>query len=173
MVRLFVIKLLFTQLTEHLTHVDISFVLSHGDGQAGQSAQPVTLHLGITVSADGTPLSDSTIIPTRGDDSPAEEVPELTVAPDSRGHDHSTAPELPLPPPDHLPVRSGVPVPQGQSEAPLVEKARTGLDLAAQAEKSIDGSNTWQAVVGKIKWVMDTLSPLAGVRVISFLPVLD
>ena len=172
MVRLFVIEFSFTQLTKHLTHVEISFVLSHGCGEAGQSMPPVTLRLAITVSANRTSLSDSPRIQTQGDDSPAEEVLRPTVALDSREPDQSTAPEFPLSPPDHFPVPSSTPIPQDQSETSLVEKARIGLDRAAQAEKSIDGSNTWQGVVKKIKWVMDTLSPVAGVRAISFLGIL-
>jgi hypothetical protein len=32
--------------------------------------------------------------------------------------------------------------------------------------KPIDQSNTWQGAVGRIKWVMDTLSPIAEVRAI-------
>jgi len=82
---------------------DISFVLSHGNGQAGQSAQPVTLHLAITVS------SDSPKIPAQRNDSPAGEVPKPTMVADSRGPDQSTtpepAPEPPSPTPDP-PVQS-------------------------------------------------------------------
>ena len=51
----------------------------------------------------------------------------------------------------------------------LSEMAQIGLDRAVQAEKSIEGSNTWQGVVEKIKWVMDTLSPVAGVRIMDLL----
>jgi hypothetical protein len=51
----------------------------------------------------------------------------------------------------------------------LAEKAQISLDRAVQAEKSIDGSNTWQGVVERVKFVMDTLSPVAGVREINIL----
>ena len=91
------------------------------------------------------------------------------MAPDSRESDQSTAPEPPLSPPDHPPFQSSTPIPQYLSETSLFEKTRLGLDRAVQAEKSIDGSNTWQGVVEKIKWVMDTLRPVAGVRVIDIL----
>ena len=57
-------------------------------------------------------------------------------------------------------------MPRDQGETSLVEEAQIGLDLADEAEKSIDRSNTWEGVVGRIKWLMDTLSPVAGVRVI-------
>ena len=32
----------------------------------------------------------------------------------------------------------------------------------------IDGSKTWEKAIGRIKWVMDTLGPIAEVRVIPF-----
>ena len=51
----------------------------------------------------------------------------------------------------------------------LSEKAQISLGRADEAEKSIEGSDTWQGVVGRVKLVMDTLSPLAGVRVINIL----
>jgi hypothetical protein len=123
--------------------------------------QPVTLHLAITVSANRTFPSDYPQIPAQGDDSLVEEVPKPTVAPDSRGRDQSTALEPSSPPPDHSPIQRRTPIPQDQAEMPLAEKS--------QAEKSIDGSNTWQGVVEKVKFVMDTLSPDAGVRVLNIL----
>ena len=113
-------------------------------------------------------------IPIEGDDAPAGEVLELTTAPDSKGLGQSTEPEHSLTPPDHLPVDEGVtPVSQDRGEMSPVEEAQIKLDLAEQAKKSIDRSNTWEGVVGRIKWVMDTLSPVAGVRVIFVLPFLQ
>ncbi len=64
-------------------------------------------------------------------------------------------------------------MPQDQGETSLVEKAQIGLVRADEVEKSIDRSNTWEGAVGKIKWVMDTLSPVAEVRVIFVSPILD
>ncbi len=127
----------------------------------------------ITVSVNRTSPSDPPKIPTEGDDYSAEEVPKPTMAPDSRGPGQSTAPESFLPPQDHLPVQSSTPMPQDRGEPPLVEKARVDLDRADEVKKSIDRSNTWEGAVGKIKWVMDTLSPVAEVRVIFVLPILD
>ena len=60
-------------------------------------------------------------------------------------------------------------MPRDQGETSLTEKAQTGLDHADELEKLIDGSDTWEGVVGRIKWLMDTLSPLAGVRTIFVL----
>jgi hypothetical protein len=112
-------------------------------------------------------------IPTEGDDIPAGEVLEPTTVTDSRGVGQSTVPEHPLPLPDHLPVEGVTPMPQDRGEMSLVDEAQTSLNLAEQAKKSIDRSNSWEGVVGRIKWVMDTLSPVAGVRVIFVLPFLQ
>ena len=112
-------------------------------------------------------------LPTEGDVASAGEVLEPTTAPDSKGVGQSTEPEHPLPPPGHLPVEGVTPMSQDRGEKSPVEEAQIKLDLAEQAKKSIDRSNTWEGVVGRIKWVMDTLSPVAGVRVIFALPFLQ
>ena len=41
------------------------------------------------------------------------------------------------------------------------------LSRADEAMKPIDRSNTWEMVVGRVKWMMDTLSPIAEVHVMS------
>ncbi len=125
------------------------------------------------MSANRTTLSGFQKLPTEGDDTPAREVPKTTVVPDSREPDQSTAPEHSLAPPDHLPVQSSNPAPLDQAEPSLVEEARIGLDRADGVKESIDRSNTWEGAVGKIKWVMDTLSPVSEVRVMFVLPILD
>jgi hypothetical protein len=48
----------------------------------------------------------------------------------------------------------------------LVKKAQIDLYLAEEAKESIDPSETWEAVVGRIKWLMDVLSPVVEVRAI-------
>jgi hypothetical protein len=48
------------------------------------------------------------------------------------------------------------------------ENPRLALDRADEAMKPIGRSNTWEGAVGRIKWVMDTLSPIAEVRVTPF-----
>jgi hypothetical protein len=45
---------------------------------------------------------------------------------------------------------------------------RLALDQAGEAMNRIDRSNTWESAVGKIKWVMDTLGPIAEVSVMPF-----
>jgi hypothetical protein len=70
----------------------------------------------------------------------------------------------------HQTVEAGNNKPQSREEAsPAGTKdLRLALDQADQTMKQIDRSNTWEGAVGKIKWVMDTLTPVAEVRVIPF-----
>ncbi|KAH8979003.1 hypothetical protein EDB92DRAFT_445415 [Lactarius akahatsu] len=149
---------------------NISVTLGDGTRQAGQSTPPVTLDLTITVSANGTSLNNLPEIPTKGDDTLTEEVPSKptkATASDSGGPDRSSALDYPLSPPDHIPAQSSSLMPQDQGETSIVEKARIDLVRADEVEKSIDRSKTWEGVVGKIKWVMDTLSPVAQLHPIA------
>ena len=111
-------------------------------------------------------------IQTEGVHNPTQEV-RTAVAPDSRQADQSTEHEHPLPLVDQLPVQGSTPMPQDQGYLSLVKEAQIGLGRADELEKSIDGSETWEGVVGRIKWLMDTLSPVAGVRVMLVSLVLD
>ncbi|KAF8265522.1 hypothetical protein EI94DRAFT_1702414 [Lactarius quietus] len=153
----------------------------HGNGQAGQSTQPVTLNLTIIVPANRTSPSAHPSILNEGDDAPAEDFPTPAVAPDSSGPDQSAEPVHTLPRPDHISAEGSTPIPQDQGETSLVEKARAGLDLADEVEKSVSRSTTWEGVVGRVKWVMDTLSPVSGLHpivkmaygVLSVIPQVD
>jgi hypothetical protein len=46
--------------------------------------------------------------------------------------------------------------------------ARHQADKATKRIVPIGRSNTWERAVGRIKWVMNTLSPIAEVRAMSF-----
>ena len=113
--------------------------------------------------------SVSSNIPTERVDNPTKVL--TTVDPDSRRADQLTEHEQHSPLVGHLPVQGRTPVPQDQGELPLVKEAQIGLERVDELEKSIDGSETWEGVIGRINWLMDTLSPVAGVIFVS--PVLD
>ena len=51
--------------------------------------------------------------------------------------------------------------------------AKNALRNADEAMTTIKLSNTWEGALERIKWVMDTVSPVAEVRAMSFLPILD
>ena len=105
-------------------------------------------------------------VPTENDDSPAKEV---TIP----GLIQSLTREHPLPLSHHQLVETGNIVPQSREEiSPTTTKnPRFALHQADESIKRIvpiDGSNTWERAVGRIKWVMDTLGPIAEVSVIPF-----
>ncbi len=64
-------------------------------------------------------------------------------------------------------------MPDGRAETSPTEKAQIALDRADEAKKPIDRKNTWKGTVMRIKWVMDTISPIAEVRTISILLLVD
>ncbi len=155
----------------NILHVDVPFVLSNGDGKAGQSMQPITLYLTITVSANTAspilPINPHNIL-IEGDDSPAEEATKPSMSPDSGGPIQSTAPEPLLPLHDHFSVEIGATTSHSQAEALPTEGPLIVLRRADEAMKPFDRSNTWEMAVGRIQWMMDTLGPIAEVRVMSF-----
>ena len=53
------------------------------------------------------------------------------------------------------------PVADQQAGMPPVE---ISLNMAAEAIATINISDTWEDALGRIKWVMDTVSPVAEVR---------
>jgi len=137
---------------------------------------PVTIYLMITVSANMLPPiipNNPPEIPTQGDDTPAEKATKSAIASYSGGPIQSTAPERLLPSSRPLSVETGTPMPDGRVEMSSTEKALISLRCADEAQKPIDGANTWKRAISRIKWVMDTVSPIAEVRAISILPLLD
>ncbi|KAH9030075.1 hypothetical protein EDB84DRAFT_1676992, partial [Lactarius hengduanensis] len=148
-----------------VSQINTSVTLGDGNEQAGRSTPPVTLDLTITVLANGTSPSDPHIIPTEGDDTAAEDFPKPTTAPDSSGLARSSAPGGLSHPPDRRPVESSTLMPQDQGETSVVEKPQ--IVRVDQVEEVIDRSNTWEGAVGRIKWVMDTLSPVAELHPIA------
>ena len=161
----------------NISGVAVPFVLSNGDGEAGKSTQPVTLYLTITVLTNMPPPivpGNPPEIPTKGDDTTAEETTKPSTVPASRGPIQSTAPEPLLPLSDPLPVETGAPMSDGQAEMSPTEKALIALRHADEDKKPIDRKNKWKGAVSRIKWVMDTVSPIAEVRPISiFLSILS
>jgi len=136
----------------------------------------VTLYLTIAVSENMSPPiipNSPPEIPTDGDETPAEEATKPSMAPDSGGPIQSTVPEPPLPSSDPLSVETRTPMPDRQADMSLSEKALIAVRRADEAKKPIDRKNTWKEAVSRIKLVMDTVSPIAEVRAISILPLLD
>jgi hypothetical protein len=123
--------------------------------EAARSTQPVTLYISVNVTSPALYNSPPSI-PTADDGSPAEEAP--------------IAGRIQFPLSNDQPVETGNNKPQIREEVSPTDtkNPRLALDRADEAMKPIDRSNTWEGAVGRIKWVMDTLSPIAEVRVIPF-----
>ena len=118
---------------------------------------PVTLHIKLNITPPSLHNSPPSI-PIEDVDSPAE---EATIP----GHIQSPTPEQILPLSHHQPVEAGNNKPQEVSTT-SAKNPRLALKRADQAVKRMDLSNTCKGAVGRIKWVMDTLRPIAEVRVI-------
>jgi len=143
----------------NISHVDIHCVLGNGAEGAAQPTQLVTLHITVIITPPNLYNSPPSI-PIEDVDSTAE---EATI----QGHIQLPTPEHILPLSHHKPVEAANNKPQKVSTTGA-KNPRLALKGADQAVKQMDLSNTWKGAVGRIKWVMDTLGPIAGVRVIPF-----
>ncbi|SRR6266702_1128388 len=152
--------------------IDVPFVLSNGDGQAGQPVQPVILYLTITVSANATshpilPINPTNAIATEVDVSPVEQVNMPTMAQNSIETTPfvvTTTPDLLSTPTDHVPIETSIPIPPVPAVWAAMSPAENVLRDADEATDGINLPSTWESAVARIKWVIDTVSPGAEVR---------
>jgi hypothetical protein len=156
-------SLLFNQL--NISRAEIPCVLENDVGEVARSTQPVTLYITVNITPPNLYNSPPSM-PTKDDDSPAE---GATIP----GHIQYPAPKHILPLSYHQPVETGNTMPQSREEVSptSTENRRFALYSADESMKRIvpiDRSNTWERAVGRIKWVMDTLGPIAEVRIIPF-----
>jgi hypothetical protein len=149
----------------NISRPDIPCVLENGVGGVARSTQPVILYITVNI-APPNPYNSPPNIPTESDVSPATgaTLPERIQFP---------APEPLLPSSHHQPVETGDTMPQSREEmSPTSAKnprvALRDADKVMERIVPVDRSNTWENAVGRIKWVMDTLSPIAEVRIIPF-----
>ena len=151
--------------------VEFPFVLRNGDGQAGQSDQPVILYLTIAVSAKATshpilPYNPTNAIATEVDVSPMEQATKTTMGQDlteTTPFVVATAPEHLSPPTDHVPIETSIPI----LPVPDFRVAMSPAEKLHDADKAMTTINllqTWEGVLGRVKWVMDAVSPVAEVR---------
>ena len=144
----------------NISRVDIPCVLGNGVGEATRSTHPVTLYIAFNI----TPSDNTSSIPTKDDDSL-----ERATLPAERVRSPPSDHLLPLS--HHQPVETGNAIPQSPEELSpnRTKNTRSALDRADESMNQIvpiGRSNTWERAVGRIKWVMDTLGPIAEVRLI-------
>jgi hypothetical protein len=147
----------------NISRADIPCVLENDVGEA--ATQPVTLYITIDITALN-PNDSPASIPIKDDDSPTEEA----IIP---GRIQFPAPKHLTPVSHHQRVETGNTTPQSREETlpTSTKNPRFALHWADKVMKRIapnDRSNTWETAVGRIKWVMDTLGPIAEVRVVPF-----
>ncbi|KAH9014670.1 hypothetical protein EDB85DRAFT_2213593 [Lactarius pseudohatsudake] len=146
------------------SQTDTPFVLT-GDGQAGES---VTLYLTVNVSPNTTsdPISPSTL--------PLSNQPQSTtrLLEKLRSPLWPRSPRIPLDPPSppalkhshllpiRLPSEMSTPIPPA-ADRRGVSPAESALHGTDEAIATINLSNKWEGALGRIKWVMDTVSPVA------------
>jgi hypothetical protein len=149
----------------NILRADIPCVLGNGVGGTARSTQPVTLYITVNITPPNL-YNNPPSMPTRDDGYLAE---EATIP----GPIQFSAPEHVVPLSHHQPVETGNILPQSREEvSPTSTKnPHLALDRADEAMKRIvpiDRSTTWERAIGRIEWVMDTLGPIAEVRVIAF-----
>ena len=152
-----------------ISHVDIPFTLAYGDRKVGNSNQPVTLYLTIVTSPNTTsylvlPVNTTNLQSTEVNAStPREATSSMTQ--DSTNVTRSTVAtesETLSPPADDVPSPAMPPAADRRAEVLPVEDA---LDGAKDAMTTIgDLPDTWEGALSRVKWVMDTVSPVAEVR---------
>jgi hypothetical protein len=149
----------------NISRADIPCVLENDVEEASRSTQPATLYISVKITP---PIlcNSPPCMPTEDDDSSAE---QATIP----GRIQFPTPEHLLPQSYHSPVEIGNTMPQSRKEvSPTSTKnPRFALHRTDESIKRIvpiDRSNTWERTVGRMKWVMDMLSPIAEVRIISF-----
>ncbi|KAH8989090.1 hypothetical protein EDB92DRAFT_901270 [Lactarius akahatsu] len=153
------------------SQTDIPCVLTNGDGQAGES---VTLYLTVIVSPNTTsdpilPINTPLIQSTTVNDSPSGEAEKPSMVQESTNPTRSTittGPEILSLPTDRLPSSEmSAPIPPA-ADRRGVSPAESALHGTDEAIATINLSNKWEGALGRIQWVMDTVSPVAGVRYI-------
>ncbi len=85
----------------------------------------------------------------------------------------ATGSETLSPPTDHLPGEVTTSMLPAADDNARMSPAKNALRNADEAMTAINLSNTWEGALERIKWVMDTVSPVAEVRAMSFSPILD
>ncbi|KAH9023562.1 hypothetical protein EDB83DRAFT_1988372 [Lactarius deliciosus] len=151
------------------SQTDTPFVLTNGDGQAGES---VTLYLTVNVSPNTTsdpisPINAPIIQSTTINDSPSGEAEEPSVAQESTDPIRSTittGPETISPPTDRLPSSEMCTPIQPAADRRGVSSAQSALHGTDEAIATINVSKKWESALGRIQWVMDTVSPVAGLH---------
>ncbi len=132
--------------------------------------QPVTLCLTVNVSLNTTSHPGKRDLVGAGEvmrPSMAQDYMKSTRSPVATGFETLSFPK------DHLPGNITTSMPLVADGSAGISPAKNALRNADEALTTINLSNTREGALERIKWVMDTVSPVAEVRAMSFLLILD
>ena len=157
------------QLDNYRSDIDVPFALANGDIKAGQLIEPITLYLTFVVSSTASPPVlpiDATNLQSTEANALALRRATTSMAQDPADVVRSTVvtERGTFTPPTHNLNRPSTPmssVADPRADLPSTENA---LEIANKAMTAIKLSDTWEGALGRIKWVMDTVSPVAEVR---------
>ncbi len=119
---------------------------------------------------------DASLRSTEVDESPPGEARKPSVARDSTKTTRliiATGSETLSHPTDHLPSEVSTRMSPAADGRAGMSTAESALHYADEAMMTINLWNTREGALERIKWVMDTVSPVAEVRATSFLRILD
>ncbi|KAH9055445.1 hypothetical protein EDB87DRAFT_1824606 [Lactarius vividus] len=125
------------------SQTDTPFILTNGDRQAGQSIQPVTLYLTVIVSPNTISYPISPVNATN------LQSPEIDDSPSGEAEKH-----LPSAPQDS--IQSAI-----ATGSETLSPTENALHGASKAMWTINPLKTREGALGRIKWVMNTVSPVA------------
>ena len=146
------------QTANHPSDVDVPFVLANGDIKAGQLNEPITLYLTFVVSPN---TASSLILPIDATDLQFTEANASTLVEATPSTAQGPDGGALAPAADHRP---STPIPLTSVQQAGMPHIEDALQSAKEAMATVTLSDTWGVVLERVKWVMDTLSPVAEVR---------
>ena len=122
----------------------------------------------VFVSPNATPYAVLPINATNLQSTEVDEIYHRDATQVSAAQDTTTRPatgsDILSPPTDRLPGEMSTPMPSAADRRVGMPPVEDALQGAKEAMTTIDLSKTWEGALERVKWVMDTLSPVAGVR---------
>ena len=109
------------------------------------------------------PINATNLQSTEVNESHPREATQFSTAQDTDNTRSATGSEI-LSPPTNRPPSEGTPQPPSAGRRVEMSLTENALHDAKEAMMTINLSDTREGALKRIKWVMDTLSPVAGVR---------
>jgi hypothetical protein len=147
-----------------MLHIEVDMVFSRANGREILSSESNTFTLTITMSADAGPSLTGVVntpSPTAAHIPVAEgSAVRLIVPANAEAMQLTSVTALVSP----LSQKGDLPIESGTRMRPVADRPLSETDTTLRrAEEAINAIDTWKSAVNVIKWVMDTISPIAAV----------